>query len=39
VLLHQPSGVWTVKRLEPRQLKELKWQLVDLNDEKRRKEN
>jgi hypothetical protein len=33
-LLLQPSNTCMVGRLEPQQLKELGWQLVDLNNEK-----
>jgi hypothetical protein len=39
-LLLQPSDTCMVERLEPQQLKELGWQLVDLNNEKqKRKKN
>jgi hypothetical protein len=36
-LLLQPSDIWTVERLEPRQLKELWRKIVDLIDEKESK--
>jgi hypothetical protein len=32
--LLRPSDVWSVEELEPRQLKELKWRIVNLFDEK-----
>jgi hypothetical protein len=35
-LLLWPSDLWTKDRLESRQLKELKWWLVDLNNEKQK---
>jgi hypothetical protein len=36
-LLLRPSDIWTKKIRKPRQLKELKWQIRDLIDEKKEK--